>query len=81
MQNLLREVAQSQGERNETYHHALKYTQNKCRTEGIDAALKYTADDGLREFDALLLCDRLGPGQQLAAQAGKSFFIPMPLQR
>ena len=71
-QNLLREVAHSQGQRDETYHQALEYTRTKCRTQGIDAALTYvTADNQTSEYDALLLCDRMGPGQQLAAQAGK----------
>ena len=36
--------------------------------------MKYVDDEGqTREFDALLLCDRLGAGQQLAAQAGNYF--------
>lgn len=40
--------------------------------EGIDAALKHeTANGESKEFDALLLCDREAPGQQMAAQAGR----------
>lgn len=55
----------------ETYAKALEYVQHQCRTQGIDAALKSGAeDDGGAEFDALLLCDRKGAGQQIAAQAG-----------
>ena len=50
---------------------ALEYTQTKSRAEGIDAALNYTTSGGQDiQLDALLLCDRKGPGQQLAAQAG-----------
>lgn len=55
----------------ETYLQALEYTQKKSRAEGIDAALRYTTSDGQdTQFDALLLCDRKGPAQQIAAQAG-----------
>ena len=43
----------------------------KSREEGIDAALHHATNDGQTiELDALLLCDRKGAGQQLAAQAG-----------
>lgn len=46
--------------------------QKQSRSEGIDAALKHVTKDGKRiVLDALLLCDRKGAGQQLAAQAGK----------
>ena len=61
-------IAETCGEETEIYHQALNYTQQKCRTEGIDATLK---DDGNEDFDALLLFDRKGAGQQLAAQAGE----------
>ena len=55
---------------------ALEYTQTKSRAEGIDAALSYTASDGQDiQLDALLLCDRKRPGQQIAAQAGNESFI------
>lgn len=55
----------------EAYLRALEYIQHQCRTQGIDAALRSgIEDDGRAEFDALLLCDRKGAGQQLAAQAG-----------
>lgn len=62
---------------NETYSKALQYTRHKCRVEGIDAALKF-GDDGVgtTEFDALLLCDHKGAGQQLAAQAGTQTSAP-----
>lgn len=49
----------------------MSYIQKKSRKEGIDAALKHVTEDGQTiEFDALLLCDRKGVGQQMAAQAG-----------
>ncbi len=71
------EIAKTKGERNETYLKARKYIQDKCRGEGIDAALKYTNSDGeVADFDALLLCDRKGAGQQLAAQAGWCLLPP-----
>ena len=44
----------------------------KSRTEGIDAALKVSVDDGVAELDALLIFDRKGAGQQMAAQAGNA---------
>lgn len=65
-------MAATKGKKDETYHNALEYTQRKSRAEGIDAALRYvTAEGEEAEFDALLLCDRKGPGQQMAAQAGE----------
>ncbi len=67
----LRETAQTRGTKTESYHQALKYIRRKSREEGIDAALKHVDKDGQTiELDALLLCDRKGAGQQLAAQAG-----------
>ena len=57
--------------KDETYSRALEYIQYQCRTQGIDAALKSDIEGhSTAEFDALLLCDRKGAGQQLAAQAG-----------
>jgi amidase len=50
----------------------LHYIQQKSREEGIDGALKHSESD----FDALLLCDRNGVGQQMAAQAGRSLHFP-----
>ena len=56
----------------EVYFEALSYIRQKTREEGIDAALKHTTKSGeVIELDALLLCDRMGVGQQLAAQAGR----------
>jgi amidase len=50
---------------------ALNHIQTQCREHGVDAALNHIAADGKTiKLDALLLCDRLGPGQQIAAQAG-----------
>ena len=67
---------------NATYHKALQHTQYQCRDRGIDVALQYnrTGSDG-SEFDALLLCDHKGAGQQLAAQAGKLVFPPFDPQQ
>ncbi|KAF6220520.1 hypothetical protein HO133_002953 [Letharia lupina] len=67
-QNNFQQIIQSCGEATETYYQALHYTQQKCRTEGIDAALKDNKTNTV--FDALILFDRKGAGQQLAAQAG-----------
>ena len=59
------------GREDETYHKALDYIHQKTRAEGIDSALQHVSSSGEAfEFDALLLCDRKGVGQQLAAQAG-----------
>lgn len=66
-QDNFREIVQAHGEENETYRNALEYTKRKCRSEGIDAALK----DGDNVFDTFLLFDCKGAGQQIAAQAGK----------
>jgi len=43
------------------------YTRRKCRVAGIDGA---SQQEGLRPFDALLLCDGKAVGQQVAAEAG-----------
>ncbi len=57
--------------KDEDYSKALAHIQHQCRTRGIEAALNpVTESDGKGELDALLLCDRKGAGQQLAAQAG-----------
>ncbi|KAL8993802.1 MAG: hypothetical protein Q9169_006073 [Polycauliona sp. 2 TL-2023] len=70
-QDDLEEVVGSQGLEDETYSKALQYTQYQCRTQGIDAALHSSEDKTCPiEYDALLLCDHKGAGQQLAAQAG-----------
>ena len=56
----------------ETYLAALSYIRAQSRENGIDAALSYQPDPAKPaiKLDALLLADRAGPGQQLAAQAG-----------
>lgn len=56
----------------ETYQAALKYIREQTRQNGINAALSYQPDPSKPaiQLDALLLADRAGPGQQLAAQAG-----------
>ena len=70
-QDNLRSIAESRGIEDETYQRALRHIQTQCRDEGIDAALELSTEDGKTvQFDALLLCDRKGAGQQIAAQAG-----------
>lgn len=70
-QDLFQQIVESGGKDTETCCQALDYIRQKCRTEGIDAALQ---DKKIGEnFDALVLFDRKGAGQQLAAQAGKDF--------
>ncbi|KAL9580666.1 MAG: hypothetical protein Q9212_004354 [Teloschistes hypoglaucus] len=65
------QILAKRGEKDQTYYDALEYTQNMTRTQGIDAALRPFGTDGQTiELDALLLCDRKGAGQMLAAQAG-----------
>ncbi|KAL9099056.1 MAG: hypothetical protein Q9163_005385 [Psora crenata] len=70
-QDNLQDIAQTKGVEDSTYQDALGYIHRKTREEGIDAALRRTTEDGESiELDALLLFDRKGAGQQLAAQAG-----------
>ncbi|KAL9625937.1 MAG: hypothetical protein Q9204_007717 [Flavoplaca sp. TL-2023a] len=70
-QDDLHQVLNSQGRKDTAYHKAFQHTQYQCREQGIDAALRFNcADSDGVEFDALLLCDHKGAGQQLAAQAG-----------
>ncbi|KAL8890828.1 MAG: hypothetical protein Q9215_002054 [Flavoplaca cf. flavocitrina] len=76
-QDDLQEIANSRGIEDETYKKALRYTRDECRRHGIDAALQFEGNDpGANEFDALILCDRKGAGQQLAAQAGMRIGMP-----
>ncbi|KAL8668968.1 MAG: hypothetical protein Q9168_006423 [Polycauliona sp. 1 TL-2023] len=78
-QDNLQEVVNSQGVEDDTYLEALRSTRYKCRDQGIDAALQYKVDgSSTAEFDALILCDRKGAGQQLAAQAGLRIHVPSP---
>ncbi|KAL8917055.1 MAG: hypothetical protein Q9208_008171 [Pyrenodesmia sp. 3 TL-2023] len=80
-QDDLHEVVKSKGVEDETYFHALQYTRYQCRDRGIDAALKCDNDESVStvELDALILCDRKGAGQQLAAQAGLPTKAPFNL--
>ena len=71
-QDLFQQIAESGGKETKAYHQALDYIRQKCRTEGIDAALQDKKNG--ENFDALILFDRKGAGQQLAAQAGKDLF-------
>ena len=60
------------GVEDENYRAALHFIRRMSRDEGIDGALRYTTEDGeSHDLDALILCDRKGVGQQMAAQAGK----------
>ncbi|KAK5095047.1 hypothetical protein LTR70_007177 [Exophiala xenobiotica] len=71
-QDNLLEIMEWGGRKDATYHSALKHIQKQTRTNGIDAALRYTdtENNAVVELDALLFCDRRGAGQQYAAQAG-----------
>lgn len=71
-QDNLLEIIESGGNRDATYHSALKHIQKQTRANGIDAALRYQDTENKAEvqLDALLFCDRRGAGQQYAAQAG-----------
>ncbi|KFY43033.1 hypothetical protein V495_04208 [Pseudogymnoascus sp. VKM F-4514 (FW-929)] len=71
-QDLLAKLISKKEVKEETYQAALKYIREQTRQNGIDAALTYQPDPSKPaiQLDALLLADRAGPGQQLAAQAG-----------
>ncbi|KAF2436222.1 amidase [Tothia fuscella] len=69
-QDNFHECVKTQGLKDDTYFAALEYVQRKSRAEGIDAALQESVDGKTEEFSALLLFDRKGAGQQMAAQAG-----------
>ena len=74
-QDNLYEIVKQRGLRDSTYHEALAYIQEQSRRNGIDGALKYTRQNGeIVQLDALILCDRKGVGQQMAAQAGEQYF-------
>jgi hypothetical protein len=76
----MRGVAATKGEKTQTYYKALEYIQQTCRGNGIDAALDHTSSSGeTSQLDALILCDRLAVGQQIAAQAGQHF-LPLSYQ-
>ncbi|KFZ05777.1 hypothetical protein V502_09944, partial [Pseudogymnoascus sp. VKM F-4520 (FW-2644)] len=71
-QDLLAHLVTKKDIPHETYLAALSYIRAQSRENGIDAALVYQPDASKPaiKLDALLLADRKGPGQQLAAQAG-----------
>ncbi|KAL8949284.1 MAG: hypothetical protein Q9222_004590 [Ikaeria aurantiellina] len=70
-QDTFHDIVATRGEKGRTYFEALNHIQAQTRASGIDAALKHTTTDGkVHELDALILCDRLLVGQQIAAQAG-----------
>ena len=70
-QDNLLELAAHAGRKNETYYQALEHTRKQSRENGFDAALKRVDENGeTTTFDAMLICDDKGAGQQLAAQAG-----------
>ena len=54
------------------YYEALDFVREKSRKQGIDAALQYQTPLGeVVTLDALIMSDRKGVGQQMAAQAGE----------
>ncbi|EON67128.1 hypothetical protein W97_06381 [Coniosporium apollinis CBS 100218] len=70
-QDNFHEIIKQCGVRDDTYRSALAYIQEESRRFGIDGALKHVRKNGESvELDALILCDRKGIGQQMAAQAG-----------
>ena len=73
------EIAAHSGCKDETYYQALDHIRKQSRENGIDAALNYKGKNGQKmQFDALLISDDKGAGQQLAAQAGYPV-ITMPV--
>lgn len=70
--DLLVQVAELKGVKDETYYRALRFVQEQSREKGIDAALRYQPDPSKPaiQLDALIIADRKGSGQQMAAQAG-----------
>lgn len=70
-QPLFRDCVATKGIKTPEYHAALKHITSQCRENGIDAALKHTAEGGKEvHLDALLFCDVKRGGIQIAAQAG-----------
>ncbi|KAJ9668397.1 hypothetical protein H2201_001445 [Coniosporium apollinis] len=71
-QDNFHEIIKQCGVRDNTYRSALAYIQEQSRRFGIDGALKHVRKNGESvDLDALILCDRKGVGQQMAAQAGE----------
>lgn len=68
----LERVVATKGAKDHTYYSALKFIREQSQFNGIDGALRYQPDPSKPpiQLDALLIADRKGPGQQLAAQAG-----------
>ncbi|MCJ1341380.1 hypothetical protein MMC09_006676 [Bachmanniomyces sp. S44760] len=70
-QDTFHQIVATRGTKDDSYYEALNHIQKQTRSAGIDAALTHTGVDGrVHELDALILCDRLLVGQQIAAQAG-----------
>jgi amidase len=61
----LETVVKTKGVRDETYYNALKFIREQTRDRGFDAIFKEHP-----ELDCLIVPDRRGSAQQLAAQAG-----------
>jgi amidase len=61
-------VLATNGVKDSTYNSDLSFIRKKGREEGIGAALQYTSHGEQNQFNALLLFDRKGAGQQMAAQ-------------
>jgi amidase len=68
----MEKVVELKGIKDGTYDSALRFIQEQTRGNGIDAALKYQPDPSKPaiQLDALIIADRKGAGQQVAAQAG-----------
>lgn len=80
-QDNLREIAETKGFEGVNYLTALCHIRTQTRQNGIDKALRCHTGRVIEELDALLLVDRLGAGQQLAAQAGISSLAVPDLMR
>ncbi|KAL9095093.1 MAG: hypothetical protein Q9165_002696 [Trypethelium subeluteriae] len=72
-QDNFEEIAKCKGEKDATYFDALQFIRKKSRDQGIDAAIHHrTACGEVIVLDALIMSDRKGVGQQMAAQAGEN---------
>ncbi|KAI1258702.1 amidase [Xylariaceae sp. FL1019] len=80
-QTNLEDIAASKGAEDDTYKSALAHIHKQTRENGLDSALGLH-DSQSAPLDALIFCDRLGIGQQYAAQAGYPIIcIPIGIDR
>ncbi|KAL8712601.1 MAG: hypothetical protein Q9220_003132 [cf. Caloplaca sp. 1 TL-2023] len=76
-QDVFHDIVATRGELDNTYLAAANHINAQTTKFGIDAALKHkTADGQVQDLDALILCDRLLVGQQIAAQAADESGYP-----